>query len=77
MITDWVAHALAGNEVWNIGQLTRDTVRALDREVRAGRLEKTREAWQGLAVKTVWHLPGCAPPGPLGYARSHQKESTP
>jgi len=54
---DFVAHALAGNPVWNIGQLDRATVRALDALARKGQLVRTREHWCGLRLKTVWRLP--------------------
>lgn len=51
----WVANALRGSDVWNIGQLSRETVRELDRWVARGRLVKTRESWCGISgPKTVW-----------------------
>ena len=56
--TLWIAAALGGSEVWNIGQLDRDTIRALDRFVKSGRLVKSRRSWANIsAPKTVWHLP--------------------
>ena len=54
----WVAQALRGSEVWNIGQLDAATVRELDRFVRKGRLAKSRRIWCNISgLKTVWHLP--------------------
>lgn len=53
----WVERALSGHPVWNIGQLSKADVLALDRKVRAGLLVKRRAYWCGLALKTVWHLP--------------------
>lgn len=55
---EWVGRALAGHPIWAIGQLDAATERALDREVRAGRLEKRRGHFCGLLpAKTVWCLP--------------------
>ncbi len=50
---EWIKQA-QNYYVWNIGQLEPETVRALNREHRAGRVSKSRELWCGLRMKTVW-----------------------
>jgi hypothetical protein len=56
--TDWTARALTGDPVWNIGQIDRATVRALDKLAKAGLLVKDRGLWAGLVEKTVWARSG-------------------
>ena len=61
MAQDWIARALAGHAVWNLGQLDKATVRALDALVRRGVLAKSRLSWCNIsAPKAVWHLPEAA-----------------
>ena len=66
----WTAIALSGERaVWDIGQLNKNHVAALNREVAAGRLVRHRAHWCGLALKTFWAVPGywpahAAPVGP-------------
>ena len=58
----WVARALGNDPVWNIGQLDAATVRALDKQVKAGRLLKDRVSWMGISpLKTVWFHPDRPP----------------
>ncbi len=52
----WVYHLRQGNPVWDIGQLDKPTVSALDRLARAGEASKSREWWNGLRLKAVWRL---------------------
>lgn len=60
---DWPAIALSGQRVVNIGQLSRDDVKALNALVRQGKLQRTREYWCYMfggyigPMKTVWRLP--------------------
>lgn len=55
---EWIETALSGESVWDIGQITGETARALNNLVKQGRLEKSRLRWCGIsAPKTVWHLP--------------------
>ena len=57
--------ALAGEVIVAIGQIDRDARRELDREVRAGHLERWRGYWAPVAgasmglgpLKTCWGLP--------------------
>ena len=57
--------AFAGEVIVAIGQIDRDVRRELDREVRAGRLERWRGYWAPVAgasmglrpLKTCWGLP--------------------
>jgi hypothetical protein len=58
----WTAIALSGERaVWDIGQLNKTDVAALNREAKAGRLVRHRAHWCGLALKTFWAVPGCWP----------------
>lgn len=57
----WCERALAGEPVWNIGQLGKPTIAALDRLVRQGKLRRTRAYWCQLREKTVWCLPDQSP----------------
>lgn len=62
---DFVSEALAGHVVVNIGQVTPEDRKALDREVRAGRLCRWRGRWFPTAgapwgigpLKTCWGTP--------------------
>lgn len=55
---NWIDSALAGNPVWSIGQIDKETARALDNLVKAGALMKSRASWMNISqLKTVWHLP--------------------
>lgn len=56
MAETWINHLMAGNPVWNIGQLDKATVRALDVLVRRGVATKGRVAWCFGPMKTVWNL---------------------
>lgn len=51
---EFVNRALRGELVWNIGQLNRSTIAALNHLVGRGDLVKTRADWQSLCTKTVW-----------------------
>ena len=61
-----VSSALAGRVVISLGQLTDGDRRALDREVKRGRLEKWRGHWFPVSgasfgigpLKLCWGLPG-------------------
>lgn len=53
---EWVSRLRQEGEVWNIGQLDKPTMKALDQIVRNGEAAKTKELWCYLLPKTVWRL---------------------
>lgn len=56
---DWINRALAGDPIWQLGQIDRPTERALNRLVRQGELRKHRVRFMGISpLKTVWCKPG-------------------
>lgn len=63
-----IAHALAGNVLVNIGQVTPQERRQLDAEVRAGRLVRWPGYWHPIAgapfgiglLETCWSTPEVA-----------------
>jgi hypothetical protein len=54
---DFVAEALSGEVIANIGQVDAKAKRALEREVKAGRLAKWRGAWFPVAGSPFGLLP--------------------
>jgi hypothetical protein len=47
--------------IQDIGQIDKETRKALDKAVRFGLLVKSREPWCGISnPKTTWRLPCCA-----------------
>lgn len=54
----WVATLHRQGRVFDIGQLGPDQIKALDKEVKAGRATKTKAIWpfitHGTVRKTVW-----------------------
>lgn len=55
---EWIDGAMAGEPVWNIGQISPSTARSLDKLVKIGKLAKSRHSFCGISpLKTVWHLP--------------------
>lgn len=56
---EWVAVALSGVPVWNIGQIDKATARELDRLARRGVLVRGKYSFCNISrPKTVWSLPG-------------------
>ncbi len=59
---DWIDRALAGESVWNLGQINKATTRMLGKLAKQGVLVKSRAHWQFISpLKTVWHLPDYPP----------------
>ncbi len=55
---DWAKVVQEQGYVWNIGQLSREDIRALDRLVKQGKITKTKALWPryfwGTCTKTIW-----------------------
>ena len=60
MPIDWKSKVLSGEIVWNLGQLSRDQIKALDKLTRTGDVIKRQAMWPwvtiGMVKKTVWLL---------------------
>jgi len=57
---EWIEAALSGELVVNIGQLDKQTVAALNKLVREGKLARCRGYWCSLLIgplKTIWAAP--------------------
>ena len=55
-VFDWLSWALAGNAVWDIGQLHPSDCKILNQAVKLGKLKKARASWAFISrLKTVWY----------------------